>query len=123
MAIESREVKISTTGSAGSASGSAVAPLPLCELLAVYLDYHASAPATTDVTITASGNPLAVTLLTRSNSATDAWLYPKVQDHDNTGAAITGSYSHPVIHNNLSISIAQADALTDCLIVTLYYRV
>ena len=123
MSIEKHEIKISTTGSAGSASGSAILALPLCELVAVYLNYHASAPATTDVTISSPGNPAALTILTRSNSATDGWFYPHVNDHDNAAAAVTGSYSDPVVHGNLLIEVAQADALTDCLVLTTYVRV
>ena len=123
MAVEKHTLKISTTGSAGAATGSGILSLPLCELVAIYLDYHASAPATTDVTVKSVGDPATVTLLTRSNSATDAWMYPKVQDHDNVAAAITGSYSDPVIHAGaLSIELAQADALTDCLVATVYIR-
>lgn len=121
--IEHHQVKVSTTGSAGSASGSAVLALPLCELVAVYLDYHASAPATTDVTITSPGNPAAVTILTRSNSATDGWFYPSINLHDNTAAAVTGAYAAPPIHGNLSVSVAQADALTDCVILDVYVRI
>ena len=123
MSIEKHEIKVSTTGSAGSASGSAVLALPLCELVAVYLDYHASAPATTDVTVSSPGNPAALTVLTKSNNATDGWEYPKVQKDDNTGAAITGDYADPVIHGNLLVEVAQADALTDCVVVTVYVRV
>ena len=97
--------------------------LPLCELIAIHLNYNASAPATTDVTVKSPGNPAEVTHLTVTNNATDGWYHPKTQDHDNVGAAITGSYSHPLIHNNLTIDVAQADALTDCLEATIYVRV
>ncbi len=123
MPIEKHTVNVSTTGSAGSATGSAVLALPLSELVALHLDYHASAPATTDVTISSPGNPLALTILTRTSSKTDGWFYPRVNDHDNAGAAITGSYSDPVVHGNLLVSIAEADTLTDCLVVTVYIRV
>ena len=123
MTIEKHELRVSTTGSAGSASGSSILALPLCELVAVHLNFHASAPATTDTTVKSPGNPASVTLLTVSNSATDAWYYPKVQKHDNTGAAITGDYADPVVHGNLSIDLAQCDALTDALVATIYIRV
>ena len=124
MALEKHELKIATTGGAGVATGSGILSLPICELLAIYLNYHASAPATTDVTVTSTGDPSSVTLLTRSNSAADGWFYPKVQDHDNVAASIAGSYSHPTIHAGaLTISVAQADALTDCLIATVYVKV
>mgnify|MGYP001605581358 CR=1 FL=1 len=124
MAVEKHTLKISTTGSAGVASGSGILSLPLCELLAIYLDYHASAPATTDVTVKSVGDPATVTLLTRSNSATDGWFYPTVNVHDNAAAAVTGAQAPPVVHAGaLSIDVAQADALTDCLVATVYIRV
>ena len=122
MAIESHELKIDTTGSAGSASGSGIISLPISELVAIFFNYHASAPAATDVTVTAPGNPGALVILTVSNAVADGWFYPKVQDHGNTGSAITGSYSHPIIHRNLLIEVAQADALTDALIATVFVR-
>ena len=122
--IEKHTVKVTTTGSAGSASGSAALSLPLCELVAVHLDYHADAPATSDVTIKATGNPETVTLLTRSNSATDAWLYPTVNVHNNVGAAVTGAQAPPLIHAGvLTVDVAQADALTDCVTITVYVKV
>lgn len=123
MVIEKHTLKVTTTGSAGLAVGSAALALPLCELIAIHLNYNASAPATTDVTVKSPGNPATVTHLTVSNNATDAWYHPKTQDDDNVGAAITGSYSHPLIHNNLTIDVAQADALADCVEATIYVRV
>ncbi len=123
MAIEKHVLKVSTTGGDGSATGSSILALPLVELLAIHLDFNASAPATTDTTVTASGNPLAVTLLTVTDSVTDAWFYPKVQDDDNSGSAITGSYSHPIIQEHLTIDLAQCNALTDAVVATIYVRI
>lgn len=124
MSIELHTLKITTSGSAGSASGSGVLSLPLCELVAIYLDYHASAPATTDVTVKSVGNPATVTLLTRTSSVADGWFYPSVNLHDNAAAAVTGAYAAPVIHGgSLLVEIAQADALTDCLTATVLVRV
>jgi hypothetical protein len=122
MAIEKHELKVSTTGSAGSASGSAILAAPLSELVAMYVDYHASAPATTDLTLTAPGNPASVTVLTLTNNATDGWYYPKAQKHDNTGSAVTGDYADPVVHSHLNLALAQCDALTDAVVVTFYLR-
>jgi len=121
--IEKHEIKVSTTGSAGVASGSTILAVPLSELIALYLDYDGSAPGTTDVTISSPGNPAAVTILTESNNATDGWRYPRVQDHDNTGSAITGSYSDPPLHGNVLVEVAQGDAITDIVTVTIYMRV
>ncbi len=123
MTIQKHELKVSTTGSAGTATGSSVLALPISELVAIYVDYHASAPSTTDLTLTSPGNPASVTILTLTNVNTDGWYYPKVQKHDNAGAAITGDYADPPIHGNLQIDLAQADALTDAVVTTVYVRV
>ncbi len=122
MTIEKFEIKITTAGSAGSASGSGHAATPIGQLVAMHLNFT-SQPSTTDVTVTAPGNPAALTLLTLTNVNTDAWYFPKTQDHDNTGAGITGSYSDPLLHQGVDISVAQGDAVSDGLIATLYVRV
>lgn len=123
MAVEKHTIKVSTTGSAGAAVGSAIAALPLCELLALHLDYDGDAPATTDVTVSSPGNPAAQTVLTRSNSATDGWFYPRRQKDDNAAAAITGDYAEFVLHGNVLVEVAESDPLTDAVTVTLYVRV
>ena len=123
MTIEKVKLTIATTGGDGAATGSGILSLPPCELLGLYLDFNASAPNTTDTTITTIGGDEAdIAILTLTNVNTDAWYFPKEQDDDNVGSAITGSYSHPVIHNNLLIELAQADALSPCLTVTALIR-
>jgi hypothetical protein len=123
MAIERHIVKVSTTGSDASATGSLVVALPYCKLLAAYLNFHASAPASTDTTLSSPGDPVALTLLTVTNSATDAWYYPSLQMDDNSGSAITGAYVPALIHGNLLVELAGCDALTDALTMTVFVEV
>ena len=123
MAIEKHTIKVSTTGSSGSATGSLVTALPYCELLAARLDFHASAPGTTDTTLSSPGGPVSVTLLTITNSATDAWYYPTHQLDDSSGSAITGAYIPAVIHGNLLTEFAGCEALTDARTMTIFVRV
>ena len=123
MAIEKHTVKVSTTGSDASATGSLVKALPYCELLAVYMNFHADAPASTDTTLSSPGDPVAVTLLTVTNSATDAWFYPTHQLDDASASAITGAYIPAVVHGNLLTELAGSDALTDALTMTIFVRV
>ena len=123
MAIEKHVIKVSTTGSSGSATGSLVTALPPCELLAVYINFHASAPASTDTTLSSPGDPVSVTLLTVTNSATDAWYYPSIQMDDNSGSAITGAYVPGLIHGNLLTELAGCDALTDALVMSIFVRI
>ena len=123
MAIERYVVKVSTTGSDASATGSLVTALPYSELLAAYFNFHASAPASTDTTLSSPGDPVSVTLLTITNSATDAWGYPSIQMDDNTASAVTGAYVPALIHGNLLVELAGCDALTDALTLTIFVRV
>ena len=122
MAIEKYTIKVSSTGSCGSATGSLVTALPYCELLAARMDFHASAPGTTDTTLSSPGGPVSVTLLTITNSATDAWFYPTHQLDDSSGAAITGAYIPAIIHGNLLTELAGCDALPDALTLTIFVR-
>lgn len=88
-------------------------------LLVVYLDFHASAPATTDTTIAYAergGNVLAV-----SNSATDAVFAPRQGLVDNTNTAITGGNAPFPLAGRLTVSLAQCDALTDAVTAWFYY--
>ena len=123
MAIERHTVKVSTTGSDASATGSRVTALPYCELLAVYMNFHADAPASTDTTLSSPGDPVSVTLLTVTNSATDAWFYPTHQLDDSSASAITGAYIPAIVHGNLLTELAGCDALTDALTMTIFVRV
>ena len=116
-------IKVSTTGGDGSATGSLVTALPYCELLALYINFHASAPGTTDTTISSPGDPVALTLLTVTNSATDAWFYPTHQLDDASAAAITGAYIPAGVHGNLLVELAGCDALTDAVTISAFVRV
>ena len=123
MAIERHIIKVSTTGSDASATGSLVTALPYCELLAVYCNFHADAPASTNTTLSSPGDPVSVTLLTVTNSATDAWFYPTHQLDDSSASAITGAYIPAIVHGNLLTELAGSDALTDALTMTIFVRV
>jgi hypothetical protein len=110
IAIE--RVAITTVGGAGAAVGSGTT-IPINGfLLDVFLDYHASCPATADVTIT---DPVFGTIVTKSNNNTDIWLAPRTEVVDYT-AAPTGLYDLVPLNSALTISVAQADALTDCVV-------
>jgi hypothetical protein len=115
--IITQTLSISTTGSAGSATGTGTTMPVNGFLLDACLNYHASAPATTDVTIS---DAVFGTILTKSNNNSDVWITPRVQTQDNAGAD-TGAYDYYPVNGALTVSIAQADALTDCLVITLRF--
>lgn len=113
IAIE--QVTITTTGGAGVSAGSGTTIPIQGFLLDVFLDYHADAPATTDVTISDAtfGN-----LVVKSDNATDVWLAPRKQTCD-PAAADTGMYDLIPLKGPLTISVAQCDDLTAALLATI----
>ena len=112
--IVTEKVSVTTTGSAGSATGSSTSEVMEGELLDVYLDFHASAPATTDTTVAFAdrgGNILVVT-----DSKTDALFAPRVKPVDNANAAITNAHDRFGLNGALTVSLAGADALTGAVL-------
>jgi hypothetical protein len=117
MEIVTTRIAVTTTGSVGSATGSTTSDVLRGYLLDVHLDFHASAPATTDTTLayaTRGGNILVVT-----NSATDALLQPLKQSCDAAAAAITGVYNSYVLDDKVTVSLAGCDALTNAVVATI----
>jgi hypothetical protein len=109
--IATQRVAITTVGGAGVAVGSGTTIPIQGFLLDVFLDYDAAAPATTDVTISDAtfGN-----LVVKTNNATDVWLAPRKQSCDQA-AADTGAYELIPVNGELTISVAQCDAITDAV--------
>lgn len=128
--IETFALAVTTTGSAGSASGTAVSPaFPNgADVLRVYWDYHASAPATTDAALydTTLGATLgAIDAL--ANSVTDAVRYPRVDNfHNTSGASLSANEATEEYHvpagGTLTASLAQSDALTNAAICYVMVR-
>lgn len=107
MAIEQEIVTVTTTGSAGSASGAGATPGMSGFLLDIYLDYTGQ-PATTDVTI-AYDEPDSGNILVVSNNATDGLYAPRKQVCDAAGAAVAGAYDLLPLNGKLSIAVDQGD--------------
>lgn len=121
MSLVTTSVSITTTGSAGSATGSGTLATPAGYLEWVHYDYHASAPATTDVTI-AHTAPVTGSIVVRTDSATDGFLYPSGAPVVTAGTAVTNGHVPVAILGPLSVSVAQSDALTGAVVVTACVR-
>ena len=113
IAIET--IKITTVGGAGVAVGSGTTIPIIGFLLDVHIDYDAAAPATTDVTI---ADPVFGNLVVKSNNNTEVSISPRAPTVD-AAAAATGLYDLIPLNSALTVSVAQADALTDCVTVTI----
>lgn len=115
MPIISHVVSVTTTGSDGSATGSATSELIMGELLDIHLNFHATAPNTTDTTISTSlGNLLVVT-----SSSTDALIAPRQKCVDNANSAITNSFDRFYINGVVTIALAECNALTGAVVATI----
>lgn len=113
---------ITTTGNAGSATGTGSIIVEKTAYLEwVYYDFHASAPATTDVAGTFAATPPGGALFTSTSSATDALQYPRAAVVNTAGSAITNTSARIALTGTIDIAVAQCDALTGA--VTVYVGV
>lgn len=109
-------VTVTTTGSAGVATGSATSQRLKGTLNAIRVVYNGSAPATTDLTITET-NAMGRAILTLVNTNTSAVYYPEVQSSGLTGSAISAEYKEIYIDSEVTIAVAQSDALAPAVTV------
>jgi len=122
-----KRIAVTTTGDAGSATGDTTdKEVGRGTLYAVYLDYHADAPATSDVTISQAEEPTA-TLLTVSDNKTDGWYFPRLQVCSEAGAGLSYDGSNAVaeaypVTGGIKVAVAGADALTNCVVAYVYVQ-
>jgi hypothetical protein len=103
-------LSVTTTGSAGSASGNNTLTEPPNGLLVGMQIDAAGMPATTDWTF-AYINP-AVTLFVLTDYNTSGWVVPFVPAYTLAGVAISGVGAPIPINRVIKLSLAQADAGT-----------
>jgi hypothetical protein len=117
--ILSKRARITTTGVAGSASGSAQIAGLEGELIDIYVNYHASAPATTVLTITQS-DPVEGAILACPASKTDKLFAPRKQACDGAGSLVS-SYEKFILNGTMTLAVTLSDALTYAVEVTVRY--
>lgn len=122
--IRKRRIPVTTTGSAGSATGAATLSLGRAGILrAIAIDYNASAPATTDVVIKADSTSGA-TLFTRADSSTDLAATAVTTDAlDEAGAAVVNPGTGYPFSSGLRVEVAQSDALANAVVVDVWVEV
>lgn len=120
-AIQGIKLAVNTAGSAGSASGDNTTAIRGIKgaLMSVRFDYHASAPATTDLTLTEIGGA-GRTLLTLTNINTDGEYPIRIAEVGTTGTAL-GTYT-PILLDGvqLKVALAQCDQLTNAVVAYFY---
>lgn len=121
--LDTQKITVTTTGEAGSASGTNYSPRPISgEVRALYVNWSASAPATSHITITieADDDHPAITLYTKADSVTDCWVYPAVQLTGTDGVGVGFSFRPIVGTGRISVAVINSDALAAAVVVTAY---
>lgn len=128
--LEHVTLTITTTGSAGSASGTAVSPVFTngAEVLRTYWNYHASTPSTADAALyeTDLGATLGA-IDAKSNSTTDAVRYPRLSSfQDLAGADLSANEATEPYYipagGTMTATLAQGDALTAAVVLKVLVR-
>ena len=121
--VEREQISVTTTGGDGAAVGNGVSLNVISgRVLAIHLDYHASAPATTDVTVTELDAPTQ-TILSEANVNTDGWYYPRQRSHDNAGDDQPVEVVEPfVMNDHLKVAVAGCNALTGAVVATVLWE-
>lgn len=110
-------IRVTTTGTAGSATGEAQA-LVKGAIHSIYLDFHASTPATADTTVSYADRGGSIVVVT--SSATDVMLHPRAKPVDNANSAITNASAFFVSDQAIKVAVAQGDALTDAVVAYIW---
>ena len=116
-------IAVTTTGNAGSATGSAKTDNPVYGyVLGIHVNYHASAPATTDLDLTELALDQSTdrrTLLDLDDTNTDGMYYPAVEVQDSAGSGVGSYWPVFIAGRYLQVALAQCDALTNAVVVTI----
>jgi hypothetical protein len=110
---------ITTTGNAGAATGTATITGVFGEWIRLLIDYHADAPATTDVTVTEIlPDGTEHTVFTVTDNKTDVDTVVKVASVTSANVATT-TFEPVLLAGDVRINVAGCDALTNAVVVRL----
>lgn len=124
--LKSATIGVTTTGAAGSGAGNSDSETFVGEIVGIYVNHDANAPATTDITIT--DKRTGVTLLNVNNSLTDAYFAPRAKAVDSANAnllssEVNGVWPQPyVVDQGVNVAIAGGNSITNHAVVTVFYR-
>ena len=127
--IKKTRVTVTTVGGDGVATGTGVTEVVIKgRIVRVDINFHASAPAgTTDLTLAQTNEDQAANIVSLTDTATDVTIYPTVQLTDNGGTGRTLEGSEPLVDyypvsDTLTATVAQSNALTDAVVLEIYYE-
>ena len=120
---------VNETAALHDGSGTGVSSSPVVgEILAIDINIGSEQTATLDITIATNGNTgKAVTLYSKSNSATDVRVQPRVVVHDNGGTGVTYDGTSPIydkyaVADHVTVTLAGADNESPACVCTIFYR-
>jgi hypothetical protein len=112
-------IKVTTTGTAGDATGVEETPELSGIAHRIAIAYHADAPATTDVVVKhIFANGIEETLANVVDNNSDVIITARVAETDETGADL-GSTTPPMIAGTIEVTVTGCDALTDAVDVVI----
>lgn len=120
MHLERVTIPVTTTGSAGAATGTGLQTGPLLYgfLWDVYINYHGSAPVTTVVVISEIGGLTIATLAASNIDKLHPLRFPAT---DSVGADIPDHFAPWLLAGaRLQVAVSASDALTDAVIATFH---
>jgi hypothetical protein len=118
MEICTEIVTVTTVGEDASAAGVGKSKAMHGFLLDIKLDYAATAPATTDLTVTdVDGN----VVYAKTDSVTDVLVAPRQKLVDNAAAAITNSFDKFALNGPMTFTLAGSNALAAALVAKIRY--
>jgi len=122
--ILTEKIQVTTVGADGSALGNKSSGHPVNgEVVAIYVDWSASAPGTDRIVITCESddNHPAITLYDKTASATDDWVYPSVQLTDTAGTG-KAFYVPISVSGTINAAVTLSNALAVAATVYVYVR-
>lgn len=118
--MRSQVGQVTTTGGAGAATGTGVVGVTPSELVAIKLQYAATAPATTKVVVK-NGNQV----LLEVASNTEEVYYVRAQSHNSKGEHISageGKWNSPVVNGDLKIEVSISNALSNAVTAVFFFE-
>lgn len=113
---------VTAVGSAGSATGTQTASIPVSgELKAIKVVQGNTPHANTDITISISEGGVTQTLLTITNSSTASkWYYPAALAQGVDAADLTAIYAQLPLFGYVTVTVAQGGSNATCDVAVVY---
>lgn len=124
--LRSATIAVTTTGAAGSGAGNADSETFKGEIVGVYINYDANAPATTDVVL--KDKRTGTEILRINNANSDVYKTPRSKavdaaNADLLSATANGVHVTPyVVDQGVNVAVAEGNSITNHTVVTVLYR-